>query len=86
VIDSITAGGKLHAPVPQRVFWATMEGLVAIVLLVGGGSQALTSLQAGAIAAGLPFAAVLLVCCVSLFRGLQTEDLSDEALSADTSG
>ncbi len=73
VIDSITAGGKLHAPVPQRIFWATMEGLVAIVLLVGGGSVALSSLQAGAITAGLPFTFVLLVCCVSLTRGLLTE-------------
>jgi BCCT family betaine/carnitine transporter len=26
VIDSITAGGKLDAPVPQRIFWASMEG------------------------------------------------------------
>ncbi|MEL7027959.1 MAG: BCCT family transporter [Pseudomonadota bacterium] len=73
VIDSITAGGKLHAPVSQRIFWATMEGLVAIVLLVGGGSAALSSLQAGAITAGLPFTLVLLVCCVSLYRGLLTE-------------
>ena len=73
VIDSITAGGKLHAPVSQRIFWATMEGLVAIVLLVGGGSVALSSLQAGTITAGLPFTLVLLVCCVSLYRGLMTE-------------
>ncbi len=73
VIDSITAGGKLHAPVPQRIFWATMEGLVAIVLLAGGGATALNSLQAGAITAGLPFAAVLLICCFSLYRGLQSE-------------
>ena len=49
VIDSITAGGKLHAPVPQRVFWAVMEGLVAAMLLYGGGAQALQALQAGAI-------------------------------------
>ncbi len=73
VIDSITAGGKLHAPAPQRIFWATMEGLVAIVLLAGGGSVALSSLQAGAITAGLPFTLVLLACCVSLYRGLRTE-------------
>ena len=73
MVDSITAGGKLHAPVPQRIFWATMEGLVAIVLLVGGGSAALTSLQAGAITAGLPFTLVLLACCVSLYRGLKEE-------------
>jgi BCCT family betaine/carnitine transporter len=43
VIDTITAGGKIDAPVPQRVFWCTFEGLVAIALLIGGG---LTSLQA----------------------------------------
>ncbi len=73
VIDSITAGGKLHAPVPQRIFWATMEGLVAIALLAGGGATALSSLQAGAIAAGLPFTIVLLVCCVSLYLGLKNE-------------
>ncbi|WP_375204673.1 BCCT family transporter [Hyphococcus sp.] len=73
VIDSITAGGKLHAPTPQRIFWATMEGLIAIVLLVGGGSAALSSLQAGAITTGLPFTLVLLVCCVSLYRGLKEE-------------
>ena len=35
VIDTITAGGKIDAPVPQRVFWCTFEGLVAIALLLG---------------------------------------------------
>ncbi|MEL6323199.1 MAG: BCCT family transporter [Pseudomonadota bacterium] len=83
VIDSITAGGKLHAPVPQRVFWASMEGLVAIVLLVGGGATALSTLQAGAIAAGLPFAAVLLVCCVSLYLGLRAEGSNAGAPAVD---
>ena len=72
VIDSITAGGKLHAPIPQRVFWASMEGLVAIVLLVGGGAKALSSLQSGAVATGLPFGVVLLVCCYSLYKGLKS--------------
>ena len=52
VIDTITAGGKIDAPVPQRVFWCTFEGLVAIALLIGGG---LTSLQAMVISTGLPF-------------------------------
>ncbi|MEL7049477.1 MAG: BCCT family transporter, partial [Pseudomonadota bacterium] len=47
VVDTITAGGKLDPPVPQRVFWAVFEGLVAIALMLGGG---LASLQAAAIA------------------------------------
>ncbi|GJL92266.1 BCCT family transporter [Hyphococcus sp.] len=85
VIDSITAGGKLHAPVPQRIFWATMEGLVAVVLLVGGGSAALTSLQAGAITAGLPFTLVLLACCASLYRGLREEMVSQKNASISLS-
>ena len=37
VIDSITAGGKVDAPMPQRLFWATLVGLIAGTLLVGGG-------------------------------------------------
>ena len=73
VVDSITAGGKMHAPVPQRIFWATVEGLIAIVLLYGGGAQALQALQAGTISAGLPFTLVLLACCVSLWRGLSSD-------------
>ncbi|MCA1241147.1 BCCT family transporter [Stappia stellulata] len=70
VIDTITAGGKVDAPVPQRVFWCTFEGLVAIVLLIGGG---LSSLQAMVISTGLPFTLVLLVMCWAIFRGLQAE-------------
>ncbi|MEZ5652139.1 MAG: BCCT family transporter [Burkholderiaceae bacterium] len=70
VIDTITAGGKVDAPVAQRVFWAIFEGLVAIVLLVAGG---LASLQAAAVTTGLPFAVVLLVMCVSVMKGLRHE-------------
>jgi len=73
VVDTITAGGKLHAPVAQRIFWATMEGLVAAILLYGGGGQVLGALQAGAITTALPFTFVLLLCCVSLYKGLRHE-------------
>ncbi|MGM0520171.1 MAG: BCCT family transporter [Campylobacterota bacterium] len=73
VIDSITSGGKIDAPVPQRIFWATMEGLIAGALLYVGGKEALDALQAGAITTGLPFTVVLLVMCVSLYKGLNTE-------------
>lgn len=73
VIDSITAGGKVDAPVPQRIFWAVLQGVIAGVLLYGGGSEALKALQAGAITAGLPFTAILLLMCVSVYKGLRTE-------------
>ena len=73
VVDSITAGGKLHAPVAQRVFWAVMEGVIAGVLLYGGGAKALGALQAGAISVGFPFTIVLMLMCISLFKGLHHE-------------
>jgi choline/glycine/proline betaine transport protein len=66
VIDIITSGGNPDPPVPQRLFWAILEGVVAAVLLVGGG---LVALQAAAIATGLPFAVILLLMCVSLRSG-----------------
>lgn len=73
VIDSITAGGKVDALIPQCIFWATMEGAIAIALLYGGGKEALSALQAGAITTGLPFTLVLLVMCISLYKGLKSE-------------
>ena len=73
VIDSITSGGKLHAPKPQRIFWASVEGLLAIVLLVGGGSSALGAIQAGAISMALPFVIILLAASISLTSGLYSE-------------
>jgi len=70
VIDTITAGGKVDAPVSQRVFWCIFEGAVAIVLLIGGG---LASLQSAVISTGLPFTLVLLVMCYAIWKGLSNE-------------
>ncbi len=70
VIDSLTAGGKLDAPVPQRIFWALTEGAVAAVLLIGGG---LGALQTASIITGLPFAFVLIIMAYSLLKGLREE-------------
>ena len=70
VIDTITAGGKLDAPVIQRVWWCTLEGLVAIALLLGGG---LNALQGAAVSMGIPFTLVILVMCYCLWLALKAE-------------
>jgi len=75
VIDSITAGGKVDAPVPQRIFWASIEGAIAAALLWVGGTEAIQALQAGAISTALPFTIILLVMCVSLIMGMKTEQI-----------
>jgi BCCT family betaine/carnitine transporter len=79
VIDTITAGGKIDAPVPQRVFWCVFEGLVAIALLLGGG---LSALQAMAVSTGLPFTVVLLLMCVAVAKGLSQEPRTSAAAAA----
>lgn len=70
VIDVIAAGGKVDAPTPQRVFWCTFEGLVAIALILGGG---LVALQAMSVSTGFPFTVVLLVACIAVVKGLISE-------------
>ncbi|MYG00322.1 BCCT family transporter [Candidatus Poribacteria bacterium] len=70
IIDIIAAGGKVDAPIPQRVFWCTAEGLVAIALLLGGGLKAL---QAASLVTGFPFAIVLLGMGACVLVGLMDE-------------
>ncbi len=76
VIDSITAGGKIETPAMQRVFWASLEGLIAIALLWIGGNDSIQALQDATISTGLPFLITLLLMCVSLILGLRTESFN----------
>jgi len=70
VIDHLTSGGKHDVPKTQRVFWAVTEGVVASILLIGGG---LTALQTAAITTGLPFAVILTLMCYTVYLGLSNE-------------
>lgn len=68
VIDSVAAGGKTETPLMQRVFWACIISLFAVVLLVGGGAKALDSLQAWTLTAALPFTFVLFITAYALVK------------------
>lgn len=70
VVDTLTAGGEITAPVWQRVFWALSQGAIAAVLLAAGG---LAGLQTAAITTALPFCIVMLVMCYSLVKALRSE-------------
>ena len=67
VIDTMTAGGRTDTLLRQKTIWLVAVGGIGIVLLLSGG---LTSLQAGAIATGLPLALILLCMCLGTLRGL----------------
>ncbi len=72
VIDMLTAGGDPDPPKVQRIFWAVTEGAVASVLLLAGG---LSALQAAAVIAGFPFAIVVLLILIGLFKALSWDPL-----------
>jgi len=70
VVDYMTTGGKLKSPKGQKVFWASMEGMIAIALLVGGG---LSALQSVALSTGFPFVIVLFLISLSLLKDLKSK-------------
>lgn len=70
VIDTIASGGHEDPPVGQRIYWALLEGVVAAVLLLAGGLEAL---QTGVIATALPFTVVLAAVGGGLVVALRAE-------------
>jgi len=70
VADIIATGGNENPPTATRIFWGTLEGCLAAVLLLAGGLQAL---QTGSITLGLPFCVVIILMCFSLHHGLKRE-------------
>src|SRR5690606_13799932 len=79
VIDSLASGGVINTPAWQRVFWAVVEGAVAAVLLLAGG---LSALQTMTIASALPFAIIMLVAAIGMWRALVIEGHRETNLQA----
>ncbi|MCM4168183.1 Glycine betaine/proline betaine transporter BetS [Arenibacter antarcticus] len=75
VVDSIISGGKLKTPRFQRVIWAMATGVIAAVLMYGGG---LNALQTAVTISGLPFAILLIMMCFSLFTGMKEDHEKEE--------
>ncbi|CAH0535770.1 Glycine betaine transporter [Vibrio stylophorae] len=70
VIDTLTSGGDKASPTWQRVFWASLEGVIAAVLLSAGG---LNALQTMTIASAFPFMLIILAFCYCLFSALRND-------------
>lgn len=77
VVDMLCSNGSNDTPVWQRIFWAIMVGVVAIVLLSAGG---LSALQTMTIATALPFAIVLLISMGGLVKALRVESRKRQSL------
>ncbi len=83
VVDSLASGGVMNTPTWQRVFWASMEGVVASVLLLAGG---LSALQTASIASALPFAVIMLIAAFGMWRALVIEGYKHGSLKSHLKG
>jgi len=68
VDDTLSAGGLIHCPPLQRIYWATTEGACACALMYGGGTAALKALRAVSIVSGFPLSIAICFMCAALHR------------------
>ncbi|MGB2741531.1 MAG: BCCT family transporter [Cognaticolwellia sp.] len=76
VVDMLCSHGSNNTPLWQRVYWAVGIGVVAAILLLVGG---LNALQTMTIASALPFAIVLLLAIIGLIKALRVEAFKQES-------
>ncbi|MFC7432059.1 MULTISPECIES: BCCT family transporter [unclassified Agrococcus] len=73
VVDILATGGATTTPRLTRMLWVAIAATAAGVLLVVGGSEALTALQTASIATAVPFSVIMALACVSLLRAFHFE-------------
>jgi choline/carnitine/betaine transport len=73
VMGSLSQRGTLEPSRGTVVFWGVATGAVAAVMLLVGGSDALTGLQTITIIAALPFLLVMIALAVSLLKDLRRD-------------
>ncbi len=78
VLSMMTSRGALDPPAYKKIIWGLVISGTAAVLLYAGGLEAL---QKMAITAALPFAGILLLMCISLYRGLRYEIRVEEPVT-----
>ncbi|MFB0836118.1 BCCT family transporter [Arthrobacter halodurans] len=79
VMSTLSSDGSTDPSRGLVIFWGTLTGAVAAVMLLAGGeapSEALSGLQRITIVAALPFVLVMLLLCFALTRDLRRDPLS----------
>ncbi|NKX56533.1 BCCT family transporter [Arthrobacter mobilis] len=78
VMGSMSSRGTLEPSRPVVIFWGTLIGAVAAVMLLAGGdtpSEALVGVQRITIVAALPIVLMMLVMCIALTRDLYRDPI-----------
>jgi choline/carnitine/betaine transport len=87
VMGSLSSNGAEHPRRGVVIFWGSLTGAVAAVMLLAGGdvpSEALSGLQRITIVAALPFVIVMLLLCFALVKDLRRDPLSLRRRLADS--
>ncbi|MBF8221886.1 choline BCCT transporter BetT [Halomonas sp. 328] len=82
-LTSILSDPNHDAPSWMRILWAAIIGLLTLALLMAGG---LGALQGAVVVMGLPFAFVLFLMMLGLFKALKVEGLKEDSLRASMAG
>jgi choline-glycine betaine transporter len=75
VMGTLSERGTQDPSKKTVIFWGVATGAVAAVMLLVGGSDALTGLQSVTIVAALPFVVVMIGLAVSLVKDLRSDPL-----------
>jgi choline/carnitine/betaine transport len=75
VMGTLSERGTQEPSKKTVIFWGVATGAVAAVMLLVGGSDALTGLQSITIVAALPFVVVMIGLAVSLVKDLRSDPL-----------
>jgi choline/carnitine/betaine transport len=75
VMGTLSERGTIEPSRPTVIFWGVATGAVAAVMLLVGGSDALTGLQTITIVAALPFVVVMIGLAVALVKDLRSDPL-----------
>ncbi|MCW2769325.1 MAG: choline transporter [Aeromicrobium sp.] len=75
VMGTLSEKGSIEPSKRTVIFWGTVMGGVAAIMLVIGGDDALNGLQAITIVAAVPFVLVMAVMCVALVKDLRTDPM-----------
>ncbi|GAA1437707.1 BCCT family transporter [Microlunatus lacustris] len=75
VMGTLSQRGTIHPSKRIVVFWGVMMGSVAALMLVVGGSDALSGIQNITIIMAAPFVLVMIAMCVALYKDLRQDPL-----------
>jgi len=75
VMGTLSQRGSIHPSKGVVVFWGSVMGAIAAVMLLTGGDTGLTGIQNLTIVMAAPFALVMVVLCVALAKDLRNDPM-----------